>query len=122
MLSILLALAAAQADVTVTTRQAYSTCLRDFMRASVARRMTPDAFEAEIANQCTDRAAAFRDALVQRDQRAGGNRARAEEDAQTTMEDMRVNVVERFRDEMDAVAPAAQPEPAEEPQAPATPE
>jgi hypothetical protein len=128
MLSTLLAFAiAAQADATVTTRQAYSACLREFLTRSMERRMAPAAFEAAIAGQCADRATAFREALVQRDQRAGGGRQRAEQDARTTMEDMRANFVERYRDEMDASAPprpepAAEPEPEPEAEAPETPD
>ena len=99
MLSFVLALAvAAQSDATASTRQAYSACLREHLDASLEGNVAPDRFEATIAGQCTGQATAFRDALIQRDVRAGGNRARAEEDAGVIMEDMRVNYVERYRD------------------------
>lgn len=126
MLSLLLALAAAaQTDAINTARSAYSTCLRDYMRASLERDTAPDAFETALATQCTDRAGAFRAALIERDVRSGGARARAEEDANMTMEDMRANTVERFRDEysMAHPEPAATPQPAPaEPAAPTTPQ
>lgn len=125
----MLALAfALQNDAINASRQAYSTCLRDYMRAQLAADAQPAAFEAALPNQCGDRATAFRTALVDRDARAGGNRARAEEDAQMTMDDMRANTVERYRDEYSAAhpepaAPQAAPAPAEAPQAaPSTPQ
>lgn len=126
MLSLLLALAAAvQTDAINSARQAYSTCLRDYMRASLEGDMAPDTFEAALATQCTDRAGSFRTALIDRDVRSGGNRARAEEDANMTMDDMRANTVERFRDEYSVAhpEPAETPEPAPaEPAAPTTPQ
>lgn len=122
MLSLLLALAAtAQTDAINGARQAYRTCLHDYAQTSMAANMTPDAFETALGNQCQDRASAFTAALVERDRRAGGGRAAAEEDARMTMEDMRANVVERFRDEYGAAhpspaaAPSADPAPAPEP-------
>lgn len=128
MLSFVLGLAfAMQNDAINASRQAYSTCLRDYMRAQLAADAQPAAFETALPNQCTDRATAFRQALVDRDVRAGGGRARAEEDAQMTMEDMRANTVERYRDEYSMAHPepaAAQtttaPTPAETPQAPSS--
>ncbi len=115
MLSFALALAAmVQTDAINSARQAYSTCLRQHVSSSLERNVTPEAFEQGIAGQCTDRATAFRDALVQRDVRAGGGRARAEEDAQVTMEDMRLNYIEMYRDEVAAAAP--RPQPSSEPQ------
>jgi hypothetical protein len=119
MLSFVLALAfAMQNDAINASRQAYSTCLRDYMRAQLAADAQPAAFEAALPNQCTDRATAFRQALVNRDVSAGGARARAraEEDAQMALEDIRATALERFRDEHSA----AHPEPAA-PQAAATP-
>lgn len=128
-----LAATAAQGDATNTSRQAFSTCLRDYMRTSLEQRMEPAAFEAAVPQQCADRGATFRAALVDRDARTGGGRARAEEDAQMTMDDMRAATVERYRDQLEASGPAPQtaapaaaetPAPAEtpEPAAPATPQ
>ncbi len=101
MLSSLLALAAAavsmQADPVNSARQAYSDCLRSYMRAQLEQRAEPAAFEAAIANQCADRATAFTSVLVQRDARSG-NRARAEEDARMTMEEIRATTVEYYTD------------------------
>ena len=123
MLSFALALAAmVQTDAINSARQAYSACLREYVTTSMEGGITPDAFEASIADQCADRAAAFREALIERDVRAGGSRARAEEDAQMMMEDMRVNFVDLYRGEMEAAAPPPQQEAPPQPAAPATPE
>lgn len=127
MLSLLLALAVVtQTEAINTARQAYGACLRDYSRTSMDANMTPEAFETALGNQCQDRANAFTAALVERDRRAGGGRAAAEEDARMTMEDMRANVVERFRDEYGAAhpSPAAAPstDPAPAPEPTSTPE
>ena len=98
----IMALAAAaasmQSDPVNNARRAYSDCLRTYMRAQLEQRAEPAAFEAALASQCTVRGAAFTAALVQRDSRAGGGRARAEEDARMTMEDMRATTVEYYQD------------------------
>ncbi|MBX3562460.1 MAG: hypothetical protein KF780_11690 [Sphingomonas sp.] len=128
MLSILLALAAmGQTEAINTARQGYSSCLRQYLNESMEQNVAPDAFERGIGAQCTSQATSFREALIQRDVRAGGGRARAEEDARITMEDLRANFIEMYRDEMGAAAPQAQAssEPqTEEPQAdaPETPQ
>ncbi len=126
MLSFVLAFAAmVQTEAINTARQAYSSCLRQYLNTSMERNVTPDAFEQGIAGQCTDRGEAFRTALIDRDVLAGGGRATAEQDAQSTMEDLRLNFIEMYRDEMAAAAPPPQapseteteaPEAAETPQ------
>ena len=97
-IALVAAAAAMQADPVNNTRRAYSDCLRAYMRAQLEQRVEPPAFESSLASQCTDRAAAFTAALIQRDSRAGGGRARAEEDARLTMEDMRATTVEYYVD------------------------
>lgn len=92
------AAAAMQADPVNNARRAYSDCLRSYMRAQLEQRVEPSAFENGLSSQCTDRAATFTAALVQRDSRAGGGRARAEEDARMTMEDMRATTAEYYAD------------------------
>jgi hypothetical protein len=98
MLAAALALTAMQSDAANSARRAYSDCLRTFMRASLQQRMEPAAFETAMGNQCTTQATAYRAALVARDQRAGGSRARAEEDAQIMIDDTKANVLEYYRD------------------------
>jgi hypothetical protein len=101
MMSALLALslaAAMQSDAANQARRDYSTCLRTFMRTSLEQRMEPAAFETAMASQCTAQATAYRTAMIQRDQRSGGSRARAEEDAQVMIDDTRANVLEYYRD------------------------
>jgi hypothetical protein len=92
------AVAAMQSDPVNNARQAYNTCLRSYMRAQLEQHTEPAAFETALPTQCNDRGAAFTAALVQRDSRAGGGRARAEEDARMTMEDMRATTVEYYAD------------------------
>jgi hypothetical protein len=102
MISGLLALAASlvalQADPINDARRAYNDCLRSHMRAQLEERVEPAAFEASLQGRCADRETAYTAALVARDTRAGGNRARAEEDARMTMEDMRATTVEYYSD------------------------
>lgn len=90
------AMAAMQADPVNNARRAYADCLRSYMRAQLEQRTEPAAFESALATQCTDRAAAYSAALVQRDSRVGGSRARAEEDARMAMEDMRTTTIEYY--------------------------
>src|SRR5687767_7817408 len=91
-------IAAMQADPVNNARRAYSDCLRAYMRAQLDQRAEPAAFEAALGSQCNDRGATFTAALIQRDSRAGGGRARAEEDARMTMEDMRATTIEYYND------------------------
>lgn len=93
-----LAAAAMQSDAANQARVAYTVCLRSFMRASLRERMDPSAFETAMNDQCTAQATAYRTALVARDQRTGGSRQRAEEDAQIMIDDTKANVMEYYRD------------------------
>lgn len=97
----LMALAAAaasmQADPVNGARRAYTECLQSYMRAQLEQRTEPAAFEAAVASQCSDRAAAFTAAVVQRDSRADG-RARAEENARSQMEEIRATKIEYYAD------------------------
>lgn len=97
-LALSLAAAAMQSEAANQSRRDYSTCLRTFMRTSLQQRMEPGAFETAMNSQCTAQAAAYRTALVARDQRSGGSRTRAEEDAQIMIDDAKANVMEYYRD------------------------
>lgn len=98
MLAMTLAATAAQADPVNDARRAYSECMRNFMRTSLQQRMEPTAFETALEGQCTDRAVSYREAMIRRDQRTGGGRARAEEDANTTIQYTKENTLEYYRD------------------------
>jgi len=98
LLALSLAAAAMQSEAANQARRDYSTCLRTFMRASLQQRMEPDAFETAMNGQCTTQATAYRTALIARDQRSGGGRTRAEEDAQIMIDDAKANVMEYYRD------------------------
>ena len=98
LLALSLALAAMQQEAANQARRDYSTCLRSFMRASLQQRMEPGAFETAMNTQCATQATAYRTAMVARDQRSGGSRTRAEEDAQIMLDDAKANVMEYYRD------------------------
>lgn len=98
LLATALALTAMQSEAANGARRAYSDCLRSFMRTSLEARMEPAAFEAAMGTQCATEATAYRTAMIQRDQRAGGSRARAEEDAQIMIDDEKANTLEYYRD------------------------
>jgi hypothetical protein len=98
LLAMTMALAAMQAEAANQARRDYSTCLRAFMRTSLQQRVEPDAFETAMGTQCATQANAYRAAMVARDQRTGGGRARAEEDAQIMIDDAKANVMEYYRD------------------------
>ena len=98
LLSAALAVTAMQSEAANQARVAYSNCLRTFMRTSLEARMEPAAFETAMGTQCMTQATAYRSAMVARDQRAGGSRARAEEDAQIMIDDTKANVLEYYRD------------------------
>ncbi|HET9428380.1 MAG TPA: hypothetical protein VFO69_08495 [Allosphingosinicella sp.] len=95
--TVIAAAASMQADPVNSARRAYTDCLQAYMRAQLEQRTEPAAFEAALASQCSDRAAAFTSAVVQRDSRADG-RARAEENAHMQMEDIRATKIEYYAD------------------------
>ena len=92
----LLASAAQPQDPTVPLRQNYMRCFDAFMRASLQQRMEPPAFETALAQQCGDRIATYRSAMIQRE-RTPSNRVRAEEDVRVDLEDAKLNLIERYR-------------------------
>lgn len=97
-LALALAATAAQADAANAARNSYMDCMRGFMRTALEQRMETGAFETALAGQCTDHAQRLRAALIARDQRFGGSREAAEEDARITIEDVRANTLENYRD------------------------
>ncbi|MDQ8757846.1 hypothetical protein RCO27_16590 [Sphingosinicella sp. LHD-64] len=116
MLSVLLAFAAGAAlqnEGVNSARDAYSVCLREYLRAQLNAEAQPAAFEAALPNQCGDRANGFRAAMVARDGRNASTRAQAEEDARMTMEDIRANMIERYRGEYADAHPEPQQAPAQ---------
>ena len=96
---IAMALAAAPAQATDTTRsarEAFTACLRAFVESSIESGKSAETFQAEYPQQCSTQERAFRDAVIRRDTAMRATRASAEESANLEVEDARVNFSERF--------------------------
>lgn len=96
--SALLAAASVQpADTTVAPRNAYTSCLRQFVRRAVQERIVMAAFETQLPQQCQTEEAAFRAAVIRRETGFRVPRAAAEQTATEEVDDSRAN----FRDQFD---------------------
>ena len=73
MISIALALtlAAAGGSSPSQSREGYARCLKDFIGASVEKKMEPAAFDAAVAAACQDKLALFKAALASADAALG---------------------------------------------------
>lgn len=94
-----LAMAAASmqaSDATRSARQAFTTCLRNYVDASISENRTADAFNTAYPQQCTQQEAAFRQAILARENAARATRASAEQTANDEIADARTNFKERF--------------------------
>lgn len=107
-LTLLLAATSAQAsDTTRTARMAFTACLRTYVDHSAETGMAPAAFTAAYPQQCSTQEAAFRAAVIARENGLRATRANAEQSARDEIEEARVNFRERF--EMSLPTPAATP-------------
>ena len=107
-LTLLLAATSAQAsDTTRSARMAFTACLRTYVDHSAETGMAPAAFAAAYPQQCSTQEAAFRAAVIARENGLRATRANAEQSARDEIEEARVNFRERF--EMSMPAPAATP-------------
>ncbi|HEX8191346.1 MAG TPA: hypothetical protein VF552_00455 [Allosphingosinicella sp.] len=79
-----------------TERQQFSRCLRTFVDSKIEDRTAQAAFETALAGACSQQEAAYRAAYIAAAIRAGDNRAAAERDAATEVEDLRTNFKEIF--------------------------
>ena len=113
-LTLLLAASAAQAsDTTRTARMAYTGCLRAFVDRSAQSRMSAADFTAAFPQQCTAQEAAYRSAVLARENALRATRANAEQAARDEIDEAQTNFRERFEMSLPApAAPAAQPAPA----------
>lgn len=105
-LALLVAATAVQADTTRTAREAYTTCLRNFVNQGVQNRMSQADFTAQFPQQCLPQEQVFRAAVIARENALRATRANAEQAARDEIEEARLNFSERF--EMSQPAPAAQ--------------
>lgn len=94
------------ADPTRTTRVAYTTCLRQYVDQATRERLSQEAFDAAFAQQCGPQRAAYRSAIIARENALRATRANAEETADLEIEDAGVNQHDMYVPP--AAAPAAQ--------------
>ncbi len=95
--AIALAAASMQAsDATRASREAFTACLRTYVSTSLDARMAVDAFNAAYPQQCTQQEAAFREAILRRENAARATRASAEQTANDEILDARTNFKDRF--------------------------
>ena len=111
--ALLVAAAAMQpADTTRSAREAYTGCLRGFVERSLNERMTAEAFQTAFPQACPQQEAAYRAAVIARENAMRATRANAAESADTEIEDARFNFRERFEMATPAATPAPAPAPA----------
>lgn len=92
-----LAASAAQAGPPPQLRQAYSTCLGDFMKAKMSEKLDDAAFRSGVKAACASQEAAFRNAIVASDVKSGMKKASAEEGAELQIEDYLINTAETYQ-------------------------
>lgn len=97
-LALLLATTVQSDEATRQARTAYTGCLRQFMERSLEDRKEIEAFNSEVAGQCTAQAGSLREAIIARELAARGTRARAEEDARLDVEDAQETFKQLFAD------------------------
>lgn len=102
-LAFTLSVAAMQSDTTRASREAFNHCLRAYMQQSIDTHLTMDAFNAAYARQCTTEEAAYRAAIIQRENALASTRADAEQTANEEIGDARANFHDQFET---AVTPA----------------
>lgn len=92
-----LAAAAMQAsDATRSAREAFSACLRTYVSTSLDANMAVAAFNTAYPQQCTQQEAAFREAILRRENSARATRASADQTANEEILDVRTNFKERY--------------------------
>ena len=83
-------------DATRAAREAFNACLRSYVQTSVEAHLAMEAFTAAYPQQCTQQEAAFREAILRRENAARATRASAEQTATEEIADTRTNFKERF--------------------------
>lgn len=103
-LTLMLAMTAAQSDTTRSAREAYTACLRTYVNHSIESHMSAADFGTAFPQQCTTQETAFRAAVIARETAIRSTRANAEQTARDEIDEAKTNFRERF--EM-AMAPPA---------------
>ncbi len=91
-----LAVAGMQSDTTRASREAFNRCLRTYMQHAIDTHMTMDAFNAAYAQQCTTEEAAYRAAIVQRENAMHSTASEANEAANDEISGARANYHDEF--------------------------
>ena len=110
-LSLLLAVSAVQSDTTRSAREAYTGCLRGFVDRSAGSGMSPADFNAAFPQQCTRQEAAFRAAVIARENALRATRANAEQAATDEIDEAKLNFRERFEMALPPAPATATPQP-----------
>ena len=109
-------LAAMQASVNVP-RAGFSDCLKQANQKAQSEKVGPEAYAAFLRSQCTDQAAAFKNALVSFDVKNGIKRAQASSDADLQIDDYIAGSTESYQARFAAMNPKAAPKAAPSPAA-----
>ena len=83
-------------DATRSAREAFTACLRTYVQTSLEAQMAVDAFNTAYPQQCTQQEAAFREAVLRRENAARATRASADQTANDEITDARTNFKDRF--------------------------
>jgi hypothetical protein len=81
---------------TASARTAYSHCINDFMKKSLADKLDSQSFGAAVANACQAEATAFRNAVVAKATTDGFKKAEAEQMGKDEVLDYQINATEMF--------------------------
>lgn len=83
---------------TASARTAYSHCINDFMKKSLADKLDSQAFGLAVGNACQAEATAFRNAVVAKATKDGFKKAEAEQMSKDEVMDYQINATEMFNE------------------------
>jgi hypothetical protein len=106
MISIVLAsMLLAQGGTASQARHAYGECLRQIMKTNLDTKTDPAAFDTAVAAGCAAEGAAYRNAVLAAEIAAGSNRADAEDLANSEIQDLKANISDLYRANLEALTP-----------------
>jgi hypothetical protein len=89
--------AAAVQGPSAAPRRDFATCLGQFTKSNVDKKLDGTAFTAAAKTACAAEEAAFRKSLVDYDVKAGAKRAAAEEGAKLQVDDYLINAADTYQ-------------------------
>ena len=92
-----LAMASMQTAAADSSRKAFVSCLHDVVEKAKADKVTADGFGAFVEAQCGSAANSFKSAMVSFDVKNKVPRKRAEEDAQSSIDDYLATAADRYK-------------------------